>query len=102
MAPGLKRPRYAPVRLCTGKAAYEAVPQSAARLDLARAARLLEAGGLTVTNARVMLIVGLDPEVTLSVDGRILVKTRDPATANRVIDELWGLLVATTEPPECD
>jgi hypothetical protein len=77
------------VRLCSGKGAYEAIPDVPGRLDLARAARALEASGLRVTDARVMLIVSMDPEVTLSRDGRILVKTRDPALADQAIQELW-------------
>ncbi len=77
------------MRLCSGKGAYEAIPDVPGRIDLARAARALEATGLAVTDVRVMLIVSMDPEVTLSRDGRVLVKTRDPLVADGAIRELW-------------
>lgn len=92
MTGALVRPRYSPVRLCAGKGAYEAVPDPPGRLDLPRAAKLLTAAGFDVTDARVMLIVASDPEVTLSLDGRVLVKTQDPAAAERAVDELWRRL----------
>lgn len=93
MARAFVKPRYSPVRLCAGKAAYEAVPDAPARLDLSRAAERLKASGLSVTDARVMLIIGTDPEVTLSLDGRVLVKTRDPAVAERSIEDVWNRLL---------
>lgn len=92
----LKPPHYAPVRICSGRGGYEAVPESPAHLDLARVARTLASSGLAVTDARVMLIVAMDPEVTLSRDGRVLVKTSDPAVAAHAVDELWRRIQAGT------
>ena len=85
----LEVPRYAPVRLCSGKGAYEAIPEPPAQLDLDRVAHSLEASGSQVTHARVMLIVRSEPEVTLSRDGRILVKTKDPKAAERAVRDVW-------------
>ena len=93
------RPRYDPVRLCTGKAAYEAVPSVPARVDLDQAARSLERTGLAVTHARVMLIIAVDPEVTLGRDGKILVKTRDPAIAQQAIEDVWTRIEASPRSP---
>ena len=36
-----------------------------------------------------MLIVRSEPEVTLSRDGRILVKTKDPKAAERAVRDVW-------------
>ena len=86
----LRPPRYAPVRLCSGKGGYEAVPEAPVRIDLRRARQALEATGVEVVDARVLLIAAIDPEVTLSEDGRVLVKTRDPEAASRALAELWA------------
>lgn len=85
----LERPEYDAVRLCATKGAYEAIPQRPVHLDLALAARLLTDAGLTVIDARVILIVRSDPEVTISQDGRVLVKTLDPHRAQESVDDLW-------------
>lgn len=81
-------PVYDTVRLCSGKGSYEALPRGAFSLDLERARTVLELGGIRVTDARVMLIVAMRPEVTLSRNGRILIKTRDPEEAERALDSL--------------
>jgi hypothetical protein len=39
-----------------------------------------------------MLIVGLDPEVTISRNGRMVFKTRDAAAAERAFDRLRAVL----------
>ncbi|MCW6167212.1 MAG: hypothetical protein LVQ64_02045 [Thermoplasmatales archaeon] len=93
MTPGrslLERPPYDAVRLCATKGAFEAIPQRPTRLDLGRVARRLSASGLDVTDARVILIVRTEPEVTVSQDGRILVKTLDAERAQRSVDDLWS------------
>ena len=41
-------------------------------------------------DARVLLIVRAEPEVTLSQDGRILVKTLDAQRAQESVDDLWS------------
>ncbi|MFZ0698965.1 MAG: hypothetical protein WAN74_02060 [Thermoplasmata archaeon] len=81
-------PVYETVRLCSGKGSYEALPRNAYTFDLARARHLLESDGVPVTDARVMLIVATKPEMTLSRNGRILIKTRDAREAERALDSL--------------
>ena len=99
MPSSLHAPRYTAVKLCTGKGAYEAVPVPPGRVDLGRVAQALAATGIEVTDARVMLIVPLGPEVTLSRDGRVLVKTRDPAVAERALHELWRRIAQGSRRP---
>jgi hypothetical protein len=83
---------YRKLRLCSNNGGYEAIPDPPLRLDLASARHTLEAVGVAVVDARVMLIAALDPEVTISRSGRLLFKTRDPAAAERGFERLRGLL----------
>ncbi len=85
---------YRKLRLCSNSGAYEAIPDPPRPLDLVRVRHALEQEGIAVVDARVMLIVGLDPEVTISRNGRLLFKTRDPAAAERAFDRLQQLLAA--------
>jgi hypothetical protein len=87
------------MRLCASGGAYEAVPRPRLALDLASMRARLEAKGIRVVDARVMLILALEREVTLSRDGRILVKTRDPAEAERVLARCLELLEIPSDPP---
>lgn len=41
-----------------------------------------------MVDARVMLIVGMDPEVTIARTGRLLFKTADPAAAAHAFEQL--------------
>ncbi len=94
--------RYRTLRLCSNGGGYEAVPERRASLDLRGVRQRLEGAGLSVIDARVMLIVQLPPEVTISQGGRFLVKTRDPERAAEAFDRLAGLLGlarAPTTPP---
>lgn len=83
---------YRKLRLCSNNGAYEAVPEPAHPLDLHRVRDVLERAGIAVVDARVMLLVALDPDVTLSRNGRILFKTRDPDIAERAFERLRELL----------
>jgi hypothetical protein len=83
---------YRRLRVCTSGGGFEAVPNPPVRLNLANARRLLEAEGVAVVDARVMLIAGTDPETTISANGRMLFKTRDPRAAERMFEHLRLLL----------
>jgi hypothetical protein len=83
---------YATMRLCSGGGGFEAIPHPRSPLDLAAARRVLEAAGVPVVDARVMLIAKLDREVTIARDGRILVKTRAPEEAERVLRDVCARL----------
>lgn len=93
---------YYTLRLCSGRGGYEAVPRPKLALDLAEARQRLEAMGIPVTDARVMLIARMASEVTLSRDGRVLIKSDDAGAASRVFDELRSILSlpeVVDEPP---
>lgn len=83
---------YRKLKLCSGSGGFEALPDPPQALDLRRARAALEAAGVAVVDARVMLIAALDPEVTLSRNGRLLFKTRDAAAAERAFGRLRALL----------
>lgn len=83
---------YSTLALCASKGAYEAVPHPKITVDLRDAKGRLESAGISVTDARVMLIVAMEREVTLSRDGRILIKSHDPKEAARVFDRLRAVV----------
>jgi hypothetical protein len=90
---------YRKLRLCSNSGGYEAIPDPPHPLDLAEVRRRLEAEGVAVVDARVLLIAGTDPEVTISRNGRLLFKTRDPAAAERGFDRLQKLLELPSAEP---
>ncbi|HEV2316972.1 MAG TPA: hypothetical protein VGV89_05290 [Thermoplasmata archaeon] len=69
------------------------------QLDLPKLSERLRANGIAVVDARVMLIVQLGREVTVSRDGRILIKTKDPAEADRLFAEVCDKLDLPREAP---
>ena len=75
---------YSGLRLCSGRAAFEAVPRPRVSLDLVRVRGRIEAEGVPVIDARVMLIAGERQEVTIDRDGRILIKLPKQEDADRV------------------
>jgi hypothetical protein len=88
---------YTSLRLCSGGGAFEAVPRPRLRLDLASLRARLEGQGVAVVDARVMLLVRLEREVTVSRDGRILIKSRDEAESKRVFTDLLRRLELPAE-----
>lgn len=89
---------YSTIRLCAGGGAYEAVPRPRLSLDLARLKARLETEGYSVLDARVMLVIRRESEATISRDGRILIKTRDAAEAERILTDLLGRMGEATPP----
>jgi hypothetical protein len=83
---------YRTLRVCSNNGAYETLPDPPRPLDLKRVRGVLEREGVAVVDARVMLIAALDPEVTISRNGRLLFKTRDGAVAERAFRRLQALL----------
>ncbi len=83
---------YRRLRVCSNGGGYEAIPHPPVRLDLAKARHALEAEGIAVVDARVLLIAATEPEVTISQNGRLLFKTRDPKAAEVAFERLRGLL----------
>jgi hypothetical protein len=87
---------YSALKLCSGRSAFEAIPEPPQVVDLARVRERLSATGVEVTDARVMLIARTTPESTISRDGRLLIKTSDPEEARRVFERLQPLLEGAT------
>jgi predicted house-cleaning NTP pyrophosphatase (Maf/HAM1 superfamily) len=83
---------YRKAQLCSGQAAYEAFPDPAMKLDLGALRVALEKAGKEVLDARVILVVMGDPEVTVKRDGSLLIKTKDEEKANRCIQELVNIM----------
>jgi hypothetical protein len=83
---------YSSLRLCSGRAAFESVPTPRRSLDLPRIRRRLEAHGVQVVDARVLLIARLAREVTIARDGRILIKSTDAREAERLLGEVLALV----------
>jgi len=67
----------ATVRPCKGSSGTEVLPEEELLLDLVECASRLEGAGMDVTDARVLLVVRGDPQVTLYPSGRMLVHTDD-------------------------
>ena len=89
---------YRTLRLCSSGGGFEAVPDPPRRLDLRQVRAALEKDGLRVVDARVMLIAGSDPEVTISQNGRLLFKTADSKTADRAFARLLPVIEGASEP----
>jgi hypothetical protein len=83
---------YRTLRICSSGGGFEAVPDPPRKLDLQRVRVALEQGGEPVVDARVMLIAGKDPEVTISQNGRLLFKTSDPKAADRAFARLLPII----------
>jgi hypothetical protein len=83
---------YRSLALCSNKGAYEAIPEPKLRLDLSEARSKLEGAGRPVVDARVMLILPGSPEMTLTRDGKVVIKTSDAEAADRAFRELASLI----------
>lgn len=83
---------YRHLELCSGGGGFEAIPVGLPPLDLARARATLERAGVPVVDARVLLVVTLEVEATVSRSGRLLFKTRDEPAARRAFARLRSLL----------
>jgi hypothetical protein len=83
---------YYTLRLCASRGAYEAIPENPRTLDLAVVKARLQASGIPVIDARVMLIAQMECEVTFGRDGRVLIKSQNPGQAERLFASLKSLL----------
>lgn len=87
---------YHTLRVCANRGAFEAIPNGDTTLDLPAVRGRLEAHGIAVLDCRVMLIAQMEREVTIGRDGRILIKTRDLAEAERLLETVAPMV---GEPP---
>ncbi|MFI5413215.1 MAG: hypothetical protein ACHQ0I_01305 [Candidatus Lutacidiplasmatales archaeon] len=83
---------YRRVRRCYNNGGLESIPEPPNPHHHRAVKRTLETDGISVVDARVMLIASLDPEVTISRAGRLLFKTQDADAAERAFERLRGLL----------
>jgi hypothetical protein len=83
---------YRRLKLCSNRGGFEAIPEPPHPIDLRAAKARLEAAGVPVVDARVMLIATLGPEVTISQAGRLLFKTQDGEEAEQAFARLRSLL----------
>jgi hypothetical protein len=88
------------LRLCSGRGAFEAIPRPKLDVDLAQVRRRLEARGVPVVDARVLLIAKLEEEVTVSRDGRVLIKAHNAEHARRLFAELQATVAPALGDPE--
>ena len=88
----MERGRAFVIRLCSDKAAYEAVPRTRLKVDLARLRRSLERGECEITfwTRRLMVVKQRDAtEITIVDDGRLIIRNvADEQTAQRMAEEL--------------
>jgi hypothetical protein len=83
---------YHTLRVCSNRGAFEAVPAGEMVLDLVAVRGRFESSGISVLDCRVMLIAQMEREVTIGRDGRILIKTRDIAEAQRILETVSPLV----------
>jgi hypothetical protein len=81
------------IRLCSDKAAYEAIPRRRLRLDLAKVKRFLQLTGnfeITLWTKQLMVVKRNDAtEITIVDDGRLIIRNVvDQQAAQRIAEEL--------------
>jgi hypothetical protein len=81
------------IRLCSDKAAYEAVPRKRLNVDMTRLRRSLEGGGdceITLWTPQLMVVKQRDAtEITIVDDGRLIIRNvADEQTAQRTAEAL--------------
>ena len=86
------RMTYYLLKPCRTATAFISTLKQARRFTLEEAADRLKAAGLGVTDFKVMLLVGGDPELTFYESGKILVKTDSEAAARTAIDRVYDVL----------
>lgn len=84
------------LRPCTTSAGFTATPEHPRRVDMARLREVLVAAGYhIVVDARVVLLVRKDVESSVYANGKVLLKTTDPAAAEAAYRALRPHLEST-------
>ena len=88
------------VRLCSDKAAYEVVPRSRLKVDLARLRRSLESSGnceVTLWTRQLMVVKKTDAtEITIVSDGRLIIRNvADEEAARKIAETMLPGLMAS-------
>lgn len=89
---------YYLLKPCRTATAFITTLKKPARVELSAAADALRRAGYAVTDVKVMLILGGEPELTLYESGKVLVKTDDAARARAAIDRLYETIGLAVPP----
>jgi len=79
------------VKPCVSSPGFTCSPGRDARIDLLRAKAALAKHGYQVLDAEVLLIATKDEEVTIYPTGKLLIKTSEASSAERVADEVYAI-----------
>ena len=78
---------------CKSSAAFEMVPEKEVKIDLKEASETLVSCGFElVLNAKVILIVKKDFEVSIYPSGKLIIKTDSKEVAENVANEVYGFI----------
>ena len=85
------------LRPCKSKAAFEAIPQKVGgnlKLDLTTCGKLLEDIGYEdVCDAKVLIIMKKEVEVTIYSSGKLLLRTDSKEQAESAMNEIYGVII---------
>ncbi len=83
------------LRPCTTSAGFTATPEQQRKVDMAALKRALTAAGyVVVIDAKIILIVRKGVESSVYDNGKVLLKTTDPAAAQSAYSELQPHIAA--------
>lgn len=83
---------YYLLKPCKGHSGYLSTLKKRERLNLRAAAEKLKSQGYHVLDAKHLLVVRKDLEMTIYPNGRILVKTNDKEVARRSVEAIYELI----------
>ena len=92
------------LRPCKSSAAFEAIPNLSSmgkqkqkfKLDLTECRNILETSGYEeVCNAKVLLIMKNEIEVTIYPSGKLIIKTDSKSDAEKVMNEIYDRILIT-------
>ncbi len=85
---------YHIIQLCKSSAAIEALPKHKASMDLNEVEKLLANRGYQIVcNAKAVLIVQNNAEISIYPSGKLLIKTKDEALARDEIERITPFLI---------
>ena len=82
------------LKVCSSKGAFEAIPKKNIKLDLdAVEMKLIQTGYRIICNAKVILIIEYQCEVSIFSNGRLLLKTGLENRAKECADTIYELIL---------
>ena len=86
------------LRPCKSTAAFEALPSTTnekIKLDLAACQTILESLGYEeICDAKVMIILKKEIEVTIYSDGKLILKTDEESKAKKIMNEIYDKILS--------